>query len=280
MDDTTPPAAGSAPTPRDPLLQLAEEINAFAGEVFEQSEGIRAWQERCGLLLHSLREQHGKLLAGQDDAARLIKANAGRLQQMIDTLGNVGRQLGSLGQQHGQLADRLTLLSEAKPPVPLDLKPRLASLDQKMSRLVEAQGYMKTEMVQEMTALARAMNGLHARAGQSSTRVALAYVVTRPFVLACALALLVAGGALGAQYMQLQDWLTLPPRCASEPYATNLGPNTIWPIWMSICIVGPAKDHDKSFSELNICAEPPFESTNKAGLTSRYCRVLEPFPLR
>lgn len=231
MDDTAPPTAGSAPTPRDPLLQLAEEINAFAGEVFEQSEGIRAWQERCSLLLHSLREQHGKLLAGQDDAARLIKANAARLQQMIDTLGNVGRQLGSLGQQHGQLADRFTLLSEAKPPVPLDLKPRLASLDQKMNRLVEAQGYMKTEMVQEMTALARAMNGLHARAGRSSTRVALAYVVTRPFVFACALVLLVGGGALGAQYMQLQDWLTLPPRCASSPYATNLGPNTIWPIW-------------------------------------------------
>lgn len=282
MDDTSP-AAGSAPSPRDPLLQLVDEINAFAGEVIEQSESVRAWQERCNLLLQGLRAQHDKLLAGQGDTTELLKANARRIEQMIAALGTVGRGLDSLGQQHGQVADRLEALREvaAQPPAATpELRRLVASLGDRITRLAAAQTEMRDGMAKEIGGFTRAMGELQRKVWWSATTASVSYAFGRVVVLAFGLGLMAAGVALGAGYMQIQDWFTLPPRCASEPYATNLGPHGVWPISIRLCIVGPAEEGDRSLSELHLCAEPPFLGKDAAGLSDRFCRVLESVPVQ
>lgn len=282
MDDT-PPAAGSATPPRDPLLQLVDEINVFAGEVLEQSESVRAWQERCNLLLQGLRAQHDKLLAGQGDTAELLKANGRRIEQMITALGTVGRGLDNLGQQHGQVANRLEALSQvaAHPPAATpELRRLVASLGDKITRLAAAQTEMRDGMAKEIGGFTRALGELQHKVWWSAAKASVLYGLGRVAVLAFGLVLVAAGAVLGGQYMHMQDWFTMPPRCASEPYATNLGPHGVWPISIRMCIVGPAEEGDRSLSELHVCAEPPFLGKDAAGMTDRFCRVLESVPVQ
>lgn len=220
MDDTSP-AAAPAPPPRDPLLQLVDEINAFAGEVLEQSESVRTWQERSTRLLQGLRAQHDQLLAGQGDTTALLKAHARQIEQMITALGTVGRGLDSLGQQHGQVADRLEALREvaAHPPAATpELRRLVASLGDKITGLAAAQTEMRKGMAKEIGGFTHALGELQHKVWWSAAKASVSHALGRVVVLGFGLVLVAAGAVLGGQYMHMQDWFTMPPRCASEPY--------------------------------------------------------------